>query len=129
MSGGFHPVGIKLSDYWPRQVEGNTKKWTKADAWRKWAKTASITIEGVPPIGPAVKALVQDMISVHAANRPSIEEVKISLLDLIKSESQESFAQLEFLVNFFDHKASTEPLKDRWPYLWEKWRRFQAKFG
>lgn len=128
MSGGFHPVGIKLSDYWPRPVEGNSKKWTKADAWRKWAKTACITFEGVPPIGHEVQSLVHDMLSVDAANRPSIEEVKISLLDIIKSESQESFTQLEFLVNYFEHKASTEPLKDRWPYLWERWGLFQAKF-
>ena len=68
------------------------------------------------------------MLSVDAANRPSIEEVKISLLDIIKSESQESFTQLEFLINYFEHKASTEPLKDTWPYLWERWGQFQAKF-
>ncbi|WP_193067830.1 protein kinase domain-containing protein, partial [Halomonas sp. 3D7M] len=40
MSGGFHPVGIKLSDYWPMPLKNNSKKWTKADAWRKWAKSA-----------------------------------------------------------------------------------------
>jgi eukaryotic-like serine/threonine-protein kinase len=128
MSGGFHPVGIKLNDYWPRPTEGNSKKWTKADAWKKWATTASITFEGTPPIDPEVQSLIHDMLSVDAADRPSIEKVKISLLDIIKRESQESFAQLEFLVNYFEQKASTEPLKDRWPYLWERWGRFQTKF-
>lgn len=128
MSGGFHPVGIKLNDYWPRPVEGNSKKWTKADAWKKWATTASITFEGIPPIEPEVQSLIHDMLSVDAANRPSIEEVKISLLDIIKRKSQESFVQLEFLVNHFEQMASTEPLKDRWPSLWERWRQFQTKF-
>ena len=128
MSGGFHPVGIKLSDCWPRPVEGNSKKWTKADAWRKWAKTASINFDCVPPIEPEVQSLVHDMLSVDAANRPSIEEVQMLLLDIIKSESQESFAQLEFLVNYFEQKAPKEPLKEQWPYLWERWGQFQAKF-
>ena len=129
MSGGFHPVGIKLNDHWPRPVEGYSKKWTKADAWKKWAKSASITFEGVPPIAPKILSLVQDMLSVDAADRPSIEEVKIALLDIVKHESQESFVQLEFLVNYYEQKASTAPLKDRWPYLWERWVQFQTKFG
>ncbi|MBZ2189259.1 protein kinase [Alcanivorax sp. JB21] len=128
MSGGFHPVGIKLSDYWPRPVEGNSKKWTKADAWRKWAKSASINFDGIPPIDPEIQSLVNDMLSVDPADRPSIDEVKVSLLEMIKSESQESCVQLEFLVDYFENKASTEPLKDRWPYLWERWQRFQVKF-
>ena len=68
------------------------------------------------------------MLSVDAADRPSIEEVKISLLDIIKRESLESGAQLDFLVNYFEDQASTEPLKDRWPYLWQRWQQFQAKF-
>ncbi len=49
MSGGFHPAGIKLNDYWPSPIEGNSKKWTKADSWKKWAATASINFEGIPP--------------------------------------------------------------------------------
>lgn len=128
MSGGFHPVGIKLSDYWPLPVEGNSKKWTKADAWRKWAKSASINFEGDPPIEPEIQSLVNDMLSVDAADRPTIEEVKNSLLDVIKSESPESYDQLNFLVDYFERNASTVPLKDRWPYLWERWQQFQAKF-
>lgn len=129
MSGGFHPVGIKLNDYWPRPAESNSKKWTKTDAWKKWATTASITFEGIPPIKPEVQSLIHHMLSVDAADRPSIEEVKIVLLDIIKRESQESFFQLEFLVNYFEKKTSTEPLKDRWPYLWGRWVRFQKKFA
>lgn len=128
MSGGFHPVGIKLSDYWPLPVEGNSKKWTKADAWRKWAKSASIVFEGAPPIEPEIQSLVNDMLSVDAADRPAIDQVKISLLDIIKSESPESCAQLKFLVDYFERNASTEPLKERWPYLWERWQQFQVKF-
>ncbi|WP_339614823.1 protein kinase [uncultured Gilvimarinus sp.] len=128
MSGGFHPVGIKLNDYWPRPVGGNSKKWTKANAWKKWAATASIAFEHIASIEPEVQSLIHNMLSVDAADRPSIEEVKISLLGIIKRESQESFVQLEFLVNYFERKASTVPFKDRWPYLSERWRKFQTKF-
>lgn len=128
MSGGFHPVGIKLSDYWPRPVEGNSKKWARADAWRGWAKSASITFEGVPPIEPKIQSLICNMLSVSAADRPSIDEVKMSLLEIMRNESQKSCAQLEFLVDYFERKASTESLKDSWPYLWERWRQFQVKF-
>jgi serine/threonine protein kinase len=128
MSDGFHPVGIKLSDYWPLPVKGNSKKWTKADVWRRWAKKPSITFEGTPPIEPEIQSLIQKMLLVDVNGRPSIDEVKMSLLEIIKSESQESYAQLAFLVDYFEGKASTEPLKDRWPYLWGRWRQFQKKF-
>ncbi|WP_110651772.1 protein kinase domain-containing protein [Salinicola peritrichatus] len=128
MSGGFHPVGIKLNDYWPRPVEAYSKKWTKAEVWKKWAKTANINFEGVSPVEPEVQSLVLDMLSIDPSDRPSIEEVKMALLDIVKRESQESFVQLEFLVNYFEQKASTEPLKNRWPYLWERWGQFQTKF-
>lgn len=129
MSGGFHPVGIKLSDYWPQPLAGNTSKWTKADPWKKWAKTVNIHSEGAPPMQPELLSLVRSMLSVEATDRPSIEEVKTSLLDIIKSSSQESFEELVSLVSRFERSASKEPLKDRWPYLWEKWIRFEAKFG
>lgn len=128
MSGGFHPVGIKLSDYWPMPLKNNSKKWTKADAWRKWAKSASINFESDPPIEPEIQSLVHEMLSVDAADRPTIDDVKTSLLDIIKSESPESSAQLECLVNYFERNASTETLKDRWPYLWKRWQQFQLKF-
>lgn len=128
MSGGFHPAGIKLSDYWPRPLDGNTNKWTKADPWKKWAKTASINSEGAPQMQPELLSLVLSMLSVEATDRPSIEEVRTSLLDIIKNASQASFEQLAFLVNHFEKNASKEPLKDRWPYLWKRWVNFEEKF-
>ncbi|MCU9924595.1 protein kinase domain-containing protein [Aeromonas caviae] len=128
MTGGFHPVGIKLRDYWPQPLEGNSKKWTKVDTWRKWAKNPSVVFEDTLQIEPNVQALIQRMLSVDPINRPSIDEVKASLLDIINNHSQESFSQLILLIDYFEKKASAEPLKESWPYLWEKWERFQKRF-
>lgn len=128
MSGGFHPVGIKLGDYWPRPVEGNSKKWTKPDAWRRWAETARVNFEISPSIEPSVKSLVHEMLSIDPVYRPSIEVVKIKLLDIIRNKSQKDFAQLDLFLNYYENKASVEPLNYRWPYLAERWERFQAKF-
>lgn len=37
LTGGYHPVGIKLDEHWPNPAPGNSKKWTKSDPWKKWA--------------------------------------------------------------------------------------------
>lgn len=128
MTGGFHPAGIKLSDYWPQPIVGNGKKWTKAEPWRKWAKSAEIFFKEAPPIDPEIQKLIQKMLSVDAAERPSIDEVRLALLEIIRNDSQESYTQLEFLVDYFERQISTEPLEERWPYLWGRWNQFQAKF-
>jgi len=128
MTGGFHPTGIKLSDYWPQPVAGKSKKWTKAEPWRKWAKSANIVFGEAPWIEPKVQALIQKMLSVDAVDRPSIDEVSMALLEIIKNYSQDSYDQLKFIVDYFERQVLIERLEDRWPYLWGRWSQFQAKF-
>lgn len=128
MTGGFHPVGIKLSDYWPRPVEGNSKKWTRADSWRIWANNPIVSFTRAPLIEPEIQVLIKKMLSFNPDDRPSIEEVKISLLEIIRSDSHESYAQLAFLVEHYEHQAPLKSLEESWPYLWKKWTKFQEKF-
>lgn len=128
MTGGFHPIGIKLIDYWPSPINGNSKKWTRSEPWKKWAKTANKIFESVSPIEPEIQTLIQKMLSVDPLDRPSIDEVRSSLLDIIKNDSQESYIQLTFRVDCIERQASTESLKESWSYLWEKWNQFQSRF-
>ncbi|ELB2259393.1 TPA: protein kinase [Vibrio parahaemolyticus] len=129
MTGGFHPVGIKLSDYWPQPIGDNSKKWTKAEPWKKWAKHAKIDVKNCPKLEPEVKDLIESMLSVDAKHRPSIELVKQIILEVIKNKSQQSYDQLNFIISYFDNVKSKEPLETTWPHLFGRWNHFQQKFG
>lgn len=130
MTSGYHPVGIKLRDFWPQPLNGNGKKWTRPNPWRKWAtQIDGCCIEPPVPIDPVVLSLIQAMLSVDPAARPTIDEVTNSLLRLVRSHCEKSYNQIEFLLSYFDNQISTESLEKKWPYLADKWNSFEAKFG
>lgn len=128
MTGGHHPVGIKLRDYWPEPTIGNTKKWTKPDAWKKWAKNVTIDFNNTPQITPEIKALIKGMLSADSANRPSIREVKLAILEIIRTISEECHIQMWHIINHYNKLKSSEPLEKSWPYLWARWNILQDQF-
>jgi len=130
MSGGYHPVGIKLQDYWPSPKEGNSKKWTREDSWRKWVTTSGCKIENSSyQLSRDLLILIQGMLSLKPRERPSIDEVISLLLRQIHTLSNASHEQVEFLVSYFDTEACSDPLEQQWPYLSERWKQFSNKFG
>jgi serine/threonine protein kinase len=128
MTDGYHPVGIRLQDFWPQPKNGNTKKWTKQKDWIKW-KNGGCKIECPDAqLDPELLSLAKCMISVDPKGRPSIDEVIESLLKLIQARCQESYTQVKFLINYFNKQASSESLDKKWPYLSEVWKGFKARF-
>jgi serine/threonine protein kinase len=129
ISGGYHPVGIKLQDFWPSPREGNSKKWTRENSWRKWVESGCKIENSTCQLSRDLLTLIQGMLSLKPSERPSMDEVIAHLLRQIQTLSNASYEQVEFLVSYFDSEACDDPLEQQWPYLSEVWRQFSIKFG
>jgi len=131
MSDGRHPVGIKLRDFWPKPLEGNSKKWTASRHWKKWSTQdiEKLKDEKTDLIDAQVIDLIKSMLSQQPEDRPSIDEVMNSILYLIREKSKDSYQQIEFLINYFNGEISGQDLNTRWPYLFNQWKVFSEKFG
>lgn len=119
MTDGYHPVGIKLNDYWPMPKDGNTKKWTRPDDWQKWiSKGCKITRPNGVDVDQDILNFIEKMLSVAPSLRPTINEIIEFLLEQMKSINLESYSQLHFLITQYEEQSSKrEDLKMDWPYL------------
>lgn len=131
MSGGLHPVGIKLRDFWPEPKEGNSKKWTGSKHWKKWSTKDNVKtqVANSALIDSEVIKLINLMLSQDLDDRPSINEVLDSLLKIIRAKCEKSYVQIEFLIKYYNDEISGEELSTRWPHLSGQWELFSNKFG
>ncbi|HCR3204786.1 TPA: protein kinase [Morganella morganii subsp. morganii] len=130
MSGGFHPTGIKLSDFWPKPIEGNTKKWTRAEQWRKWASNGeAISADVKVFVDGEILELVNKMLSSNPDDRPDINLMIDNLLQLLRSRDMSSFVQVSLLISHYDSQVSQVSLEESWPDLSQRWEMFKAEFG
>ena len=131
MSDGFHPVGIKLRDFWPTPLEGNSNKWTGSRPWKKWSVRDNEKINGANSRlkDSGVINLVNKMLSQNPEDRPSINEVLVTLLQIIRSKCEKCYVQVEFLIKYFNSEVSGEQLNIRWPDLLRRWELFSNEFG
>ena len=81
LTGGYHPVGIELHEHWPNPTAGNSKKWTRPDAWKKWACNGAEITDIGSGVLPELIILIRSMLSPNATDRPSISTVKAKLLN------------------------------------------------
>lgn len=129
LTGGYHPVGIKLHEHWPNPADGNSKKWTRPDAWKKWACNGAEIADIKSEVSTELLQLIRSMLSLKSTDRPDIFTVKTMLLNQIKHLNLESYEQIEFLMDYFSQQASKETLDITWPYLFERWEWFKSRFG
>ena len=130
VSDGYHPVGIKLSDFWPEPPPGNGKKWIRPEPWRKWATGGDLINKGLEKdFDPDILILIKGMLATNQEVRPKIEDVLVRLLEIIKSNDESSHSQLILLINHYDSQVTTEDLEHKWPSLFTRWKRFKDKFG
>jgi serine/threonine protein kinase len=128
LSSGYHPVGIKLTEFWPIAKSGNTKKWTKQKDWKKWIDL-KCPINIIPEkIDKNINSFIQQMLSIEPTERPDIDIVIIFLFKQIETECKDSYNQIKFLIEHFEKDSSTLELKDRKPYLQNKWEKFELTF-
>lgn len=130
VTNGYHPIGIKLSDFWPIPQNGNTKKYTRPDSWKKWIEDGcKVELqEGISVDGNIID-FIKKMLSIQPSHRPSINEVVNFLLEQINEISTESYFHLNCINNDFD-KLSFDftDLRTDWPYLFMKWEKFKKHF-
>jgi serine/threonine protein kinase len=131
LTNGYHPVGIKLDEHWPNPALGNTKKWTRPDAWKKWACDGAeiVEVDTIAQLLPEATSLIKQMLSCKASDRPDIGVVISTLLNQINQVHSESYKQIAFLSEYFNGQASNESLETAWPYLSERWKWFKSEFG
>lgn len=130
ISDGFHPVGIKLNDFYPIPKNENSKKWTRAKPWQKWVNDGcqTILLTGIN-IDTDSLEFIKKMLSIKPSDRPSLNEVIEFLLKQLKNISEESHFQLDYLINYFEQQSSTYTnLETDWPYLFGKWEKFRKQF-
>ncbi len=130
LTDGYHPVGIKLDEHWPNPAPGNSKKWTRPDAWKKWACEGAgiVELDTNTQVHPEATSLIKQMLSCKARDRPDIGVVISALLNQIKQIHSESYRQITFLNEHFNAQASNEPLETSWPHLSERWKFFRSEF-
>ena len=131
MSGGLHPVGIKLRDFWPEPLKGNSTKWTGSKSWKKWSTKDNEKIKDTnfALIDSEVIELIKLMLSQDPDDRPSINEVLDSLLQIIQSKCEKSYVNIEFIIKSYNDEINGEELSTKWPYLLGQWEIFSKKFG
>ncbi|MFT5602893.1 MAG: serine/threonine protein kinase [Flavobacteriales bacterium] len=130
ITGGYHPVGVKLHDYWPLPVSGNSKKWTGEKHWKKWSlqeDKIDQTVRGELDLD--ILSLIERMLSTTADERLSVEDTLRELLLLIKTRCKVSYAQAACYIDFFKSQSSNDSLAEQWPYLNSTWEKFDSKFG
>lgn len=127
LSGGYHPVGIKLNEHWPEPIEGNSKKWTRDVAWEKWIKQGALIKHESSDIKSELREQVFKMLSIDVQLRPTIDEVINSLLLEIKKLNEDSYEQLAFQLDYFKSESCNTGLEEKWPYLNKKWESLKLK--
>ncbi|MBI6161174.1 protein kinase [Serratia liquefaciens] len=130
MSNGYHPVGIKLSEHWPMPSENSSTKWKGEKSWRKWSTRSGLINQALEVnISDDILALIKRMLSLSPEMRPEIDEVIEVVLNTIKNMDSESYRLVSYYINYYDSQTSKDTLEERWPSLFNRWLRFQEKFG
>lgn len=129
ITNGYHPIGIKTSEYWPKPIEGNSNKYTRPVPWKKWISRGCTISDPNKIADMNILTLIEDMLSIDQSNRPTIDNVISRLMTVLEQHSKESHQQVNFLIHYFESKASMNSLEESWPYLDNKWKKFQLKFS
>lgn len=128
LTDGYHPAGILLHEHWPDPLLGNSKKWTKEDAWRKWIKNGANITNINNQVPHKLVLLIQSMLSVAPNDRPEINDVKLDILSLIKNFCPDSYEQINGLIKYYNDQTQNEALDVINPYLSKRWEWFKSKF-
>lgn len=128
LTGGFHPAGIRTAEVWPTPLLGQPSKWTRSQSWKTWI-ARNCPLSAPVEIDMDIKIVIEKMLSIEPSCRPSMLEVRELTLDLIKSRCEKAHDQLNHLIKYFDSNASRGSLEEEWPYLANKWKRLQSRFG
>lgn len=128
MTGGLHLVGIQLSDYWPEQQNGKSRKWTRDASWQRWINNVCAIAATDIVIEPEIQTFISQMLSFDPLQRPGIGDVQDFLLECIRSESAHSFARARGYINYKRHQYSDSTEQQGAVYLNSKFDALMNEF-
>ncbi|MFM4824164.1 protein kinase [Aeromonas bivalvium] len=128
LSNGCHPVGIKLADYWPEPLEGNSKKWLRSNDWKAWVHSGCQIKGENENVSEEFKIFIQRMLSITPSERPDVHEVESFLLEKIKERCVDSHSQIIAIKRRLGSSGKCEPLESFHPQLHNVWTSFKSRF-
>jgi serine/threonine protein kinase len=128
MTGGLHPVGIQLGDYWPEPQNGNTRRWTRDTPWQTWINNGCAIAAADIVIEPEIQIFISQMLSFDPLQRPAIEDVQQFLLECIRSECTHSFARAARYINDSRQQYSDSTEQQGSVYLNSKFEALMNEF-
>jgi len=130
LTNGYHPVGIKLSAFWPIPQNENSKKWTRPETWKKWIEDGcKLKLLEDINIEECYIDFIKRMLTINPTHRPNLNDFVSFLLNQIMKTSPESHSQLTFLISYFERQSSQiGDIKTSWPYLFMKWEKFKKAY-
>lgn len=111
LSYGLHPIGEPTKP-WRNKDCQVFKRWQNDKMWKDWKKSGMVVRKELE--SRDADRFIRICMSMDPSSRPSLEEVRTTLLNLLKSESMEAYEQTAFQI---EH-AKLQSTKDYdWPYL------------
>ncbi len=122
LSGGYHPCGIKLNEFWPKPLNNNSAKWTREKPWKKWANGKTLVDNTILNHirDNELMNLIKKMLSINPHDRPNIEKIIELLLFKIHELDDISYQNIQCQLDHFNNTPS-EDLKTQWPSLFNDW--------
>ncbi len=106
MSRGMHPLGGRISDWWPVPKEGFSKKWLRDDLWTKWAERGNPISTDVA-LGEPIAEIVRDCLAQAPDARPSLAAVEARLMEALRSLDRRAHDQARFRIDYANSNVGT----------------------
>lgn len=120
---GNHPIGIKISDWWPSPKEGFSKKYIGEKHWKKWTEK-KCPIKECLDKSNLVENCVMQMLEYEANNRPPLSFFIECLQNRMKEINKNAYDNMMFFCNRLSNLSSKVSLEEGFPYLNDRLRSF-----
>ena len=120
---GEHPIGIKLSDWWPTPKAGLSNRFIGEKHWKKWAEKNCPVAKNLDKNNP-VECCIMQMLDYEAHNRPSLPYFIECLQERMKEINPNAYDNMQLFYNWLLNLSPQAPLKEDHPYLNERLNRF-----
>lgn len=123
---GKHPIGIKLSDWWPTPKAGLSNRFIGEKHWKKWAEK-KCPIEKNLSKNNQVECCIMQMLDYEPCNRPSLSFFIECLQNRMKAINRNTYDNMSPFFNTLSRLSSTDSLENGHPYLNKRLNLFVEK--
>ncbi len=116
---GNHPIGIKISDWWPSPKVGHSKRYIGEKHWKKWAEDKCPIKESLDK-SKLVENCIVNMLEFEANNRPPLSFFIECLQKRMKEINKNAYDNMILFSNWISNLSTKESLEKAHPYLNER---------